>query len=178
MTHRVIWFSKHFWDREGRYYYYTWSEKLNDIFSVTQTANFGFLVQNSLNLGLFPFHCLWSWIRELWQCVAPAAGVVSMSRKIKMRLMRFLIRQPGWPSRGPWRADGQREIMALRAKAEHSMGRHDKSNWAQSSVRKIVECKEIKQPCHKCHPREWVPNSPVQQLLAEFVSNAPSPVRG
>lgn len=99
-----------------------------------------------------------------------------MTRKIKMRLMRFLIRQPGWPSSGPWRADGQRENMALRAKAEHSTGRDDKSNWTQSSMKKIVKYKEIKQPCHECRPREWAPNSPVQQLLAEFLNNAASPV--
>ena len=68
--------------------------------------------------------------------MAPVAGVVSMTRKIKMRLMRFLIKQPGWPSGGPRRADGQRENVALRAKAEHNMGSDDKSNWTQSSDKK------------------------------------------
>lgn len=95
--------------------------------------------------------------------MAPVAGVVSMTRKIKMKLMRFLIRQPGWPSSGPRRADGQRENVALRAKAEHDMGSDDKSNWIRSSIKKIVECKEIKQPCHEHGPREWAPNSPVRQ---------------
>lgn len=99
-----------------------------------------------------------------------------MTRKIKMRLMRFLIRQPGWPSSSPWRAEGQRENMALRAKAEHSMGRDDRSSWTQSSVKQIVERKEIKQSCHECGPRKWAPNSSVQKLLAEFVSNAAFPV--
>lgn len=42
--------------------------------------------------------------------------------------MRLLTRQPGWPPSCPWRADGQRENAALRAKAEHNMGRDDERN--------------------------------------------------
>lgn len=34
---------------------------------------------------------------------------------------------------------------------------------------------EIKQQCHECNPKEWVPNLPLQQLLAELVSNVASP---
>lgn len=77
-----------------------------------------------------------------------------MTRKIKMRLMRFLTRQLGWPSSCLWKADGQKENAALRAKAEHSMGRDEERNWTQSSVTKIMECKEIKQQCHECNPKK------------------------
>lgn len=158
--------------------YYTWSEKLNGIFGVTQTADFGFLVQNSLKswaIPFFLFNCLWSWIRELRQCVAPVAGVVSITRKIKMRLMRFLFRHPGWPSSCPWRADGQRENVALRAKAEHNMGSDDKSNWTQSSIKKNCGVQRDRAATLWLWSEGMGAKSPVRQLLTDFVSNAASP---
>lgn len=63
-----------------------------------------------------------------------------MTRRIKMRLMRFLTRQSGWSSSHPWRADGE-EKCSLESKAEYDMSRDDERNWTRAAVTKIMACK-------------------------------------
>lgn len=102
-------------------------------------AHFGLLISN---LGLFHFHCLWSWIKDVWQCVVRIAGVVSMTKKIKMRLMRSQLGlQGGLPAVLGGQVAKEKNV-ALTAKAGQHLGRDEKRNWIQSSAANIIECRD------------------------------------
>lgn len=100
----------------------------------------------------------------------PSSRVVSLTRRIKMRLMRFLTRQSGWSSSCPWRADGWRKKCSLESKSRiwHEQGWWEKLD--PELCYKNYGMQEIKQQCHECNPRKWVPNSPLQQLLQSLLA--------
>lgn len=84
--------------------------------------------------------------------------------------MRFLNWYPGWSFISPWRADVGTGDEALREKPAQTLGKDDERIWPQSNITKIMECKEIKQQCHECNPKERVPNSPGHSYF-QFASN-------
>lgn len=100
----------------------------------------------------------------------PSSRVVSMTRRIKMRLMRFLTTQSGWSSSCPWRADGWRKKCSLESKSRiwHEQGWWEKLD--PELCYKNYGMQKIKQ---QCHSKEVSAKLTTATVTAEFVSNIP-----